>query len=110
MNFLVDAQLSPEIAAWLRSHGHEAAHLSELGLEAATDSSIWALAVDQRAVVITKDRDFFDRAVSGQTPAPPIVWIRTGNLRRREQLEHLTQNWLRILTRLNSADQLIEVR
>ncbi|MCD4727836.1 MAG: DUF5615 family PIN-like protein [Pirellulales bacterium] len=40
MKFLVDMPLSPELAAWLRDKGHDALHVSELGLAHAPDSVI----------------------------------------------------------------------
>ena len=110
MSFLVDAQLPPDVAAWLRSRGHDAIHLNEIGLKNAGDDAIWTLAVDSDAVIITKDRDFPDRYLSGKRPAPRIVWIRTGNLSRKAQVEHLASNWFRILTRLSVNTPIIEVR
>lgn len=79
-------------------------------MKTAGDGSIWLLALEKEAVVITKDRDFPDRYRSGQRPAPPIVWIRTGNLTRDQQVEHLARNWVRILTRLSTPIPIIEVR
>ena len=110
MTFIVDAQLPVRIAIWLRSRGHDAIHLNELDMKAAGDSAIWALCIEREATVITKDRDFVDRYLSGQRPAPRIVWIRTGNLSRDQQVEHLSRNWLRILTRLGASAPIIEVR
>jgi predicted nuclease of predicted toxin-antitoxin system len=110
LTFIVDAQLPVRIAIWLRSRGHDAIHLNELDMKAAGDSAIWALCIERQATVITKDRDFVDRYLSGQRPAPRIVWIRTGNLSRDQQVEHLSRNWLRILTRLGASAPIIEVR
>lgn len=41
MRFLVDAQLPPALAHWLSARGHEAVHVGELGMQAATDRVIW---------------------------------------------------------------------
>jgi len=110
LTFIVDAQLPVKAAVWLRSLGHDAIHLNEIDMKAAGDSEIWALCVERGATVIAKDRDFADRYLSGQRPAPGIVWIRTGNLSRDEQVEHLARNWLRILTRLDATAPIVEVR
>lgn len=88
----------------------DATHLNEIGMKTAGDGSIWAMALEQNAVIITKDRDFPDRSLSGRRPAPLVVWIRTGNLSRDEQVDHLKRNWLRILTRLSRPIPVIEVR
>ena len=76
----------------------------------AGDRAIWQMAVDQDFVVISKDRDFVDRYASGQRPAPRIVWIRTGNLGRAAQVDHLARNWVKILTRLQFSTPIIEIR
>lgn len=109
MKFLVDAQLPPAVAEWLRSRGHEAVHLNDLGMKDAGDGTVWDMAVTNEWVVLSKDKDFTDRYASGQRPAPRIVWIRTGNLSRAAQVDHLARNWLRILTRLQFSTPIIEV-
>lgn len=76
----------------------------------AGDGLIWSMAVDDDWVVISKDRDFVDRYASGQRPAPRIVWVRTGNLNRIAQVDHLARNWVKILTRLQFSTPIIEVR
>jgi hypothetical protein len=43
MRFLVDAQLPPALARWLATKGHEAEHVADRRMEAATDSAIWDL-------------------------------------------------------------------
>jgi predicted nuclease of predicted toxin-antitoxin system len=44
VKFLVDAQLPPALAAWLREQGHEAQAVREVGLREAHDEVIWAYA------------------------------------------------------------------
>ena len=48
MKFLVDAQLPPALAYWLREAGHEAAHLEDVGLLHAPDGAIWRVCPAQR--------------------------------------------------------------
>ncbi len=73
MRFIVDAQLPPALARWLVEAGHNARHVEEVGLREAEDIPIWRYALDNNAVVITKDEDFADRARrSPQSPA--IIW------------------------------------
>jgi predicted nuclease of predicted toxin-antitoxin system len=40
VKFLVDANLPPALARWLTSEGHEAHHVSDLGMERAPDRPI----------------------------------------------------------------------
>ena len=40
MRFLVDAQLPPALALWLAAMGHEADHVADKGMQAASDAAI----------------------------------------------------------------------
>jgi predicted nuclease of predicted toxin-antitoxin system len=78
VKFLVDAQLPPTLADWLRELGYEADAVRDVGLREAHDEAIWAYAHRNGAVVLTKDEDFAVRCE--QTDAGPvIVWLRIGN-------------------------------
>ena len=55
MKFVVDAQLPPVMAHWLRAAGHEAAHVEDLGLRNADDDVIWMHAEKTGVVIVTKD-------------------------------------------------------
>ena len=78
MRLLIDAQLPPRLARRLRDLGHDAVHVSEIGLAAATDKVVWDAAVERESVLVTKDQDFaVARAISADGPA--VVWIRLGN-------------------------------
>lgn len=78
MKFLVDAQMSPAVARWLREAGHEATPVREVGLREADDGAICAYALQTGAVVLTKDEDFAELA-RGRDASPVIVWLRVGN-------------------------------
>jgi len=78
VKILVDAQMSPALAAWLRAHGHDAQAVREVGLREADDSAIWAHALQTGAVIVTKDEDFAARSQQMQN-GPVIVWLRVGN-------------------------------
>jgi predicted nuclease of predicted toxin-antitoxin system len=82
VKFLVDAQLPPALARWLREAGHDAAHLEDVGLREATDSAIWAHALQGGAVIVTKDEDFAARSAHAAN-SPVIVWLRVGNTTNR---------------------------
>jgi predicted nuclease of predicted toxin-antitoxin system len=80
VKFLVDAQLPPALAAWLREAGHEAAHVEDVGLREADDGPIWEHASRTAAAILTKDEDFAARAARATKAEPPvIVWLRVGN-------------------------------
>lgn len=109
MRFLVDAQLPPALARVLASHGHEASHVYDLGMHKATDTDIWQLALDQDAVLVTKDEDFAHRLRQG-TRGPIIVWLRVGNTSRKGLLHWFEPLLPRILSLVDQGERLIEVR
>jgi predicted nuclease of predicted toxin-antitoxin system len=108
MRFIVDAQLPPALARWLAAQGHDAEHVADRQLAAATDISIWNFAVQASAVIITKDEDFAQRKVlTGDGPI--VVWIRLPNTRRRELLSWFATVLPHILAALQRGETLIEV-
>lgn len=109
MKFILDANLPPSAARWLVGRGHEAWHVLDLALDGAEDGAIWDEALRRGAAIITKDQDFVDLARARQ-PAPPVVWLRTGNMLKRHQIDHLSRVWLRVLTQLSEGALIIEVR
>jgi len=78
VKFVVDAQLPPALARLLREAGCEALAVREIGLREASDAEIWRYAVQQQAVIITKDEDFAERCLYSRDQ-PVIVWLRIGN-------------------------------
>ena len=50
--------LSPELAVWLRERGHDALHVTELGLAHAADGEILERARSEQRVVVTADLDY----------------------------------------------------
>lgn len=86
--------------------GRSATHATDQGNRLA-DSEIWERSRVPGGIVLTQDVDFFDRIVV-EGPPPQVVWIRTGNMRRRELEELLVRVWPEI-ERLLLDSALIEV-
>lgn len=109
MKFLVDAQLPPALADWLRGQGHDAVHaMNSVGLDA-PDSAIWETASGEGRIIVTKDRDFAIWAAARRT-GPQIVWLRLGNATTRSLLTWLEPRWASIEERLAEGAHLVEVR
>ncbi len=109
MKFVVDAQLPPNLARILRDAGHDVQAVRELGLREADDTEIWDYALANYAAIITKDQDFAERLMSSRT-VPAIVWLRIGNTSNRALLAWLLPLWPDILSRIESGENLVEVR
>jgi uncharacterized protein (DUF433 family)/predicted nuclease of predicted toxin-antitoxin system len=109
MRFLIDAQMPPALARLLATHGHTAEHVADIGLRNADDSPIWAYALAQQAIIITKDEDFPQRLRQAKS-SPVIVWLRIGNTSRRALLEWFEPLLPQIESLISQGDRLIEIR
>ena len=76
MRLLIDNPLPPSLARILGDAGHDVLHVGELGLHAADDETILALALEQRRVVVTADADFGALLALGGAAGPSVVFIR----------------------------------
>ncbi len=108
MRFLVDAQLPPALARWLTAQGHEAAHVGDLGMQAASDAAIWDHALASSSAIVTKDEDFAQRKVLADH-GPVVVWVRLPNTRRRDLLAWFATVLPEILAAMARGETLIEV-
>ncbi len=108
MRFLVDAQLPPALARWFVASGHEAEHVGDKGMQAASDTAIWDYALASSAAIVTKDEDFAQRKVL-TAAGPVVVWIRLPNTRRRELLAWFETILPDVLAALERGETLVEV-
>lgn len=108
MKFLIDAQLPPALARWLREAGHEAEHVEDVGLREAEDGAIWTYALETGAVIMTKDEDFAARSTQADK-APVIVWLRVGNTTNPVLRAWIEARLLGIVQLLDAEKRLIEV-
>lgn len=109
MTIWVDAQLSPQLAAWITVHcGVAAFPLRELGLRDAEDELIFAEARKANAVVLTKDSDFVD-LLHRHGPPPKVIWLTCGNTSNLRLQEILTLHFALAWQLLVSGEMLVEV-
>lgn len=109
MNFLVDAQLPPALARWIASHGHQATHVFDVGLQSADDPVIWKHAGKERAVIVSKDEDFVDCWLLTDKPVD-LIWIRKGNCSNLVLIDWLEPLWPDAVRRLEQGERFIELR
>jgi predicted nuclease of predicted toxin-antitoxin system len=107
MRFLIDAQLPPALAGWLRERGHEAEHVEDVGLLAATDAAIAIHAEVSGLVLVTKDEDFSALRLPDRFG---LLWLRCGNATIRALFAWLQPRWTEIERLLNEGERVIEVR
>jgi predicted nuclease of predicted toxin-antitoxin system len=109
MLLLIDAQLPPQLAQWLRSSGHQAEAVRDLGMRDAADDEIWAYASAKGCVIITKDEDFAEMAAR-LPDGPAVLWIRCGNVLNRELRTRFESAWPEAQQLLAAGAKLIELR
>jgi len=79
VRLLVDANLSPRVAARLRVAGHDAAHVADCGLLTASDDQILAAAAQDDRTIISADAGFGTLLALGGQAKPSVVLLRSAD-------------------------------
>ncbi len=107
LSFLIDENLPPHLAHWIRSNRHEATHVDYEGLSNGPDADIWAWAARHNAILVTKDQDFSNRLSPGKPPR--LLWIRLGNTRKQHLISRLEKLWPEIVTAFRDGEWFVEL-
>lgn len=109
MRFLIDNQLPAALAKWLVGMGVRADHVLDLGLAGAADTVIWARALADGSIVVSKDDDFF--LLANQSNATGrLLWVRVGNCRTQPLLARFSAAWPSIQGAFASGQRIVELR
>lgn len=76
MRFLLDENVSYRVASHLKAAGHDAVHVSEVGLTSADDLVILARARDEGRVLVSGDHDFVQMLFASGATYPSLVLVR----------------------------------
>ena len=86
MKFLIDQNLSHEVAARLVAAGHDAVHVRERGLQRASDEAVLETATAEGRVLVSGDTDFgMLLARSGATEPSFLLFRQRGERRAAQQ-------------------------
>ena len=100
MRFLVDNALSPVVAEALVAAGHDALHVRDFGMQAATDEEIFEVAAGEGRTIVSADTDFGTILALRRTAEPSVLIFRRSSGRRPEDQARLL---LRQLPRISDA-------
>lgn len=85
MKLLFDENLSPKLPLLVATAFPGSKHIRDLGLKGRADEEIWNHAGANGFAVISKDKDFYQRAMLYGSP-PKFVWLALGNCTRDDLL------------------------
>ena len=95
MRFLVDANLPRTTIALLKSSGHEAEDVRDLGMGHAPDPQISAYAKASGAILLTRDLDFSDIRTYSPSEHPGLAVIRLPDHATARFILEILQRFLR---------------
>lgn len=78
MKLLFDENLSPRLVELLTDLYPGCAHVKGVGLERASDETVWNYARTNAFPIVTQDADFGEMSVLLDSP-PKVIWLRRGN-------------------------------
>jgi predicted nuclease of predicted toxin-antitoxin system len=85
LRLLVDNALSPLVAQKLVGAGHDALHVRDLGMQAATDEEIFEVAVGEGRTMVSADTDSGTILALRSTAEPSVLIFRRSSGRRPEE-------------------------
>lgn len=82
MKFLIDNALSPAVGDELNRAGHDAVHVRQLGMQAASDQEIFERAAQEDRIVVSADTDFGTLPCDPQADCAFSILFRHGSQHR----------------------------
>lgn len=108
MRFLVDNQVPPSLARWLRDRGHEAEHVFESGLHLLDDRALGARALTEAQIIVSKDEDF-PYLANQPNDAGRFLWVQLGNCRNDALLTAFSASFDTIVAAFESEQIVVEL-
>jgi predicted nuclease of predicted toxin-antitoxin system len=108
VKLLFDQNLSLRLVGMFSIEHADSRHVTDVGLDTATDAEIWAYAGEHGFVIVSKDSDFRQLAFL-HGPPPKAIWVRLGNASTIEIFDALWDNLEEIVRFSDDADEALLV-
>ena len=110
MRIIVDAQISPAIAAWINRtfEDIDAVSARSVGLQYAEDSDIYAYAKENRYTLMSKDGDFLRHIKKNGYP-PHFIWVTCGNTTNAKMREVLSKSLRSVKELIEEGEPFVEI-
>lgn len=89
MRFLADMGVSQHVVEWLRTNGHDAAHLRDEGLQRLPNGEIFQKAASEQRIVLTFDLDFGEILAASGGQIVSVILFRLRNTRTAFVIQRL---------------------
>ncbi|GAB3972822.1 hypothetical protein GCM10028806_25510 [Spirosoma terrae] len=107
LRFIVDTQLPPVLASFLRRKGFDAIHTTHFDNgHLLADNAIRTIAIAEERIVITKDSDFPDLFYK-LGPPPRLLYLTLGNIRNNDLVDWLDQQLPSIISLFNDSASMV---
>ncbi len=110
MKIIIDAQISPAIAAWINRTFNDIQAISarSVKLQFAIDSEIYTYAKENGYVIMSKDDDFLNQLQKHGSP-PALIWITSGNTSNAKMREILTSTLPKVKNLIEKGEPIVEI-
>lgn len=102
MKFLVDECTGPTVARWLRQQGHDVFSVYDQA-RGMPDDEIIQMAVAQRRILITNDKDFGERIYRDHRPHRGLILLRLEDERAPSKIAVLSHLLTQYANRIDEA-------
>ena len=93
MRIVIDENVSYGVVERLRMKGHDVISISELPARGMSDEGVYALTIQEQAVLVTRDYHFTNPIRFPTEKTGGIIYIRHGNLKSEEEIM-MVENFL----------------
>lgn len=100
--YIIDENLPSTLPLW---NNDKFIHVLEIS-DKFTDTDIWQHAITNKLVIVTKDADFYNRYLSSSN-SPKVIWIKTGNIKKKIFYKFIKQVWHEVEEMLKSSSFII---